>query len=269
MKMVGLTFSKPIFVLILITTLASTLQAKVLKVNGVYQGRNIYIQNPLISDGKYCAVSIYLNDEKIISEPKETSVEVDLSGLEVNEAVNIRIYHHSGCTPRVLNQYVIRPQSKFKFSGISIEGDQLKWETKGEKSGGEIHVQHHINGEWVDVISLNPKGSLSANNYIEKVSHLSGENRYRIRYTEPGGLEFRSDVVKHVSNVEKVDFYPRRVKDYITFNPAKPVKYLIIDMEGNKVKQGNSKVIDCRDLEGNKYYTLLFDNQKERFLKKK
>lgn len=253
----------------LITSLAFSLQAKVLKVSGVYQGKNLFVQNPSLGDGEFCAVSVYLNGEKVIDKPEESSFEIDLSHLEVNAAVNIRIYHHTTCTPRILNQYVIRSQSKFKFASVSVSGDQIKWETKGEKSGGDIHVQHYINGEWIDVVSLDAKGSLSANNYIEKVNHLSGENKYRIRYEEPGGLEFTSDVVEYVSDKEKVEFYPRRVKDYITFSPAKPVKYLIVDMEGNKVMQGNSKIIDCRDLEGNKYYTLLFDNQKERFLKKR
>ena len=76
---------------------------------GAYQGKNLYVQNPMTQDG-WCAVYVEVNGVKVLDslDVQKTAFEIDLKslGIEQGGAVQIRIYHQSDCMPKVLNPEV-------------------------------------------------------------------------------------------------------------------------------------------------------------------
>ena len=259
-----------LFMCLLLFASASVVEGAVIRLSGHYQGTNLFVQNPYVTKAKcFCTTNVYLNDKKIISNPTSTAYEIDLSHLDINADVNIRIYHREGCEPKVLNEHVIKSSSLFEFMKFDINDRMISWETKGEKKNGKYRVEQFINGHWELVELVNGKGSISEDFYQVDVFHYSGVNKFRVIYKEETGATFESEVVSYKSNKKPVRFYPIRVADEITFVADEKVLYEIHDMEDNKVLSGTAYSIDCTSLPGNEYYTLYFDNQKVRFLKKR
>ena len=85
-------------------------------VTGEYQGKNIYVQNPLSKDKlNFCTTEVYLNERLDKTSPKTSAYEIDLSHLEIGSPVFIKIVHKEGCKPKIINPQVIRSKSKFQF----------------------------------------------------------------------------------------------------------------------------------------------------------
>lgn len=259
-----------LFICLLFFSTISLVEGAVIRLSGHYQGTNLFVQNPYLTKNKcFCTTNVYLNDKKIISNPSSTAYEIDLSHLEMNAEVNIRIYHREGCEPKVLNEHVIKSSSLFEFMKFEINDKSISWETKGEKKNGKYKVEQYINGHWELITLVNGKGSISEDFYQVDVFHYSGVNKFRVIYKEDGGGEFQSNEITYKSKKTAVSFYPIRVADEITFVSDEKVLYEVHDIEGKKVLSGTAFSIDCTSLNGNEYYTLYFDNQKVRFLKKR
>ncbi len=242
--------------------------AGTIKLSGTYQGKNIYVQNPFTGNLKdFCTDEVYVNDKLILKSPKSSAFEIDLSYLNLKDAVTIKIIHKDDCLPKILNPQVIQTKSKFAFSSFNIDEDGIHWSTKGERSAGTFYVQQFVNNSWSTIKKVSGRGKPS-DSYNINSEHHSGKNTYRVRYLEEDGQTFYSKEVDFASSKIPVKFYPKRVTDFIYFEPAEPVKYVIYDRYANVVKKGKAAKIDCTDLKGHEQYTIVFDNQTKDFLKK-
>lgn len=238
----------------------------IITLSGVYQGKNLYVQNPFTGNLKdFCVDEVYVNDVKVMSGIKSSVFEIDLSHLKLNDPVEIKITHKDDCIPKVLNQQVIRVTSAFQFISFTVDAENLSWVTKGEKQNGKIFVEQFLNNSWTTVKELPAKGSSTINNYSIPEMHHSGLNKYRIKYLEKDGQVFYSRVVEHMSNKEMVTFYPKRVTNVVFLSRSVPFE--VIDAYGNLVKKGTGNEIDMSDLKEGVYY-LNFDNRTEKVLKK-
>ena len=115
--------------------------AAVLILAGIYQGKNVYIQNPPVSESEFCAEEVYVNDVLVMSKITASAFEVDLSHLKMDETVTVKIVHKEGCKPKVLNPQVLRVNSAFQFNSFIVDEKKLSWSTKGEKAGGKMFIE--------------------------------------------------------------------------------------------------------------------------------
>lgn len=233
---------------------------------GEYQGKNIFVQNPLSGDRiNFCTQSVYLNGELVISQPKTSAFAVDLGHLAVGDAVYIRILHRTDCQPKVINPQVIRSKSPFRFLELTVDGISVNWTAAGEQPYGKYFLEQYRNQKWVNLATVSGKGNFDWNQYTFAPNHHTGENRYRIKYMQGDGELFFSRVATFFHDVEPVSFYPTLVTDKITL--SRESDYSVQDTYGNVLLSGKAVEIPLKQLTAG-LYILLVDNREERFVKK-
>ena len=147
---------------------------------GEYQGKNIYIQNPLSSDKiNFCTAQVFLNERLVNTAPKTSAFEIDLSKLEIGGPVFIKIVHKEDCTPKVINPQVIRSKSKFQFLNVNADALSVHWSTIGELPYGKFFLEHYRNRKWINIETISGKGSFDANQYDILPDHHTGDNKYQ------------------------------------------------------------------------------------------
>lgn len=100
----------------------------VLSIEGSYQGKNLYVQNPEDADGfGYCATKVTVNGNIMPGGTALSAFEIDFSlfNVEIGEPVFIVIEHNDGCKPKILNPEVLLPRSTFNTVDISIQNNGM------------------------------------------------------------------------------------------------------------------------------------------------
>jgi hypothetical protein len=234
--------------------------------NGMYQGKNLYVQNPFASNMKdFCTSEVFVNDKLVSSNLRTSAYEIDLSHLKLNDPVVVRIAHKDDCEPKIINPQVIRVQTNFQFLSSTADDNYLYWSTKGEKPNGKYFIEQFINNKWIIISTINNKGETDLNQYTVSSNHNSGNNKYRIKLLQQDGLIFYSKEINFVSNEEPVTFFPTRVNDKITL--SRETTYEVLDAYGNQITKGKGKEIMLKELTSGLYY-LNIDNRTEKFIKK-
>jgi hypothetical protein len=246
-------------------TNSSKIFAAEMIVNGIYQGTNLFVQNPHDGKNNYCIAEIYLNNKKADFPKNSTAFDIDLSSLTVGATIHLRFVHSDDCLPKIMNMGAIKVREEFQFTSIDATDTKLVWTTKGEKRFGQYFLEAFKNNAWKVEKVLNCKAQAGNNIYEINASHSSGVNKYRIKYLEISGKSVYSPERVYESDAEQVTFYPKSVTQNITF--SKIVKYEVLDVYYNIVMRGNGAMADCTGLKGGTYY-LVFDNRTEKFLKK-
>lgn len=89
-----------------------------LVLEGTFQGKNVFVQNPYSSDGVgFCVQKVEVNGAEVSSKIDASAFEIDLMalGLKEGDEVSIRIVHKSDCLPKILNtNFNSRPNLKYK-----------------------------------------------------------------------------------------------------------------------------------------------------------
>ena len=233
---------------------------------GEYQGKNIYVQNPLSTDRiNFCTSEVYLNEKLINSSPKTSAFVIDLSHLNIGDPVFIKIVHKDGCIPKIINPQVIRSKSKFQFLNVFADALSIHWSTTGELPYGKFFVEHYKNKKWVNIQTLNGKGAFDANQYTIKPEHHTGDNKYRIKHVQNDNKIFFSRVFDYFHDVEPISFFPTLVVDKITL--SRESDYAVVDSYGNQITEGKGQVIDLNNLKEGLYF-LYVDNREGKFVKK-
>lgn len=237
-----------------------------LVLNGAYQGKNLYVQNPFTVNMKdFCTIEVYVNSEKVMSQIKSSAYEIDLSYLAINEPLTIEIVHKSDCKPKVLNSQVIRLNSNLQFANLVATESAISWSTKGEKQGDKMYLEQFLYNTWINLKEIQAKGSSSNSSYSAESHHTSGINKYRIKYLDKDGTAFYSRILEFQSVVPEITFYPKRVSNKIYL--SRGADYEITDENGTILNKGKGKEIPCETLKEGIYY-LNIDNKTEKFLKK-
>jgi hypothetical protein len=171
--------------------------AAIFVISGIYQGKNVFIQNPSLNDDgvTFCANDVYVNDVKVMSNITTGAFEIDLSAIRVSAQITIKITHKDGCRPRVLNPQVIRPASMFHFNSFQVDKDHFIWSTRGEKPRGKYLLEYYENDKWMLVKEIPAKGSIILNNY-DTDGVLPGAQKYRLKLVEAEGRVHFSQIVE-------------------------------------------------------------------------
>jgi hypothetical protein len=232
---------------------------------GVYQGKNLYVQNPLVpGQTRYCTLNVYVNGTMLLTDPRSSSYEIDLSRFSLNTPVEVRIVHSPECKPKIINPSVIKALGKFQFVGVSVDASLIRWNSVGETASSIYYVERYINNNWITlkIITAQKTGN---NTYAIEVRHNTGNNRYRVKHQELDGQFYYTQSVDFQNIIYRAKFYPKNVMNKIYFTAD--VNYEIFDIKKTLVKRGRGREIDASALKRGVYY-LVFDSQTEQFLKK-
>ena len=249
-------------------------QGGVIILEGNYQGKNLYVQNPFGSGGVgFCVTEVLVNGNITTDETNSSAFEIDFKShkLAIGEKIEVKIKHKEDCRPKVLNPEVLKPKSTFEVISMTIDKQgNLKWSTKSETGKLSFAVEQFRWNKWVKVGEVDGLGTTSINNYSFKITPHSGKNQVRVRQTDYSGQPRLSKPVDFTSEVPDITFAPLKVSKEITFlSSEKPYEtmYEIYDQYGNVVKRGFGSKIDASNLSKGGYF-LNFDNKMGEFLKK-
>jgi len=241
--------------------LGQTLIAK-----GVYRGKNIYVQNPYIPvSKKYCITSIELNGRVVIAAPESSAVQVDLSGLQLDDDVTIIIHHFDECSPKVLNREVLDSGTNFHFVQTLADDASISWVTNGEEPGkAGFIVEKKKMQKWAPVAEVTAKGNLDANQYSIGIEYYSGLNEFRIHYLSADQDQY-SDEFSFYSAQDPISFFPVDDVDNL-LSLSRSTDYIIKNANGKVVMQGVGMDINVEHLPYGEY-TLIIENHEESFYK--
>ncbi len=263
-----------ILILSLILSNKGFAQGGVIILEGNYQGKNLYVQNPFGSGGVgFCVTEVLVNGNITTDETNSSAFEIDFKPhkLAIGEKVEIKIKHKDDCKPKVLNPEVLKPKSTFEVISMSVDKDgTIKWSTKSETGKLAYAIEQFRWNKWVKVGEADGVGTPSTNNYIFKVAPHSGKNQVRVRQTDYSGQPRLSKPVDFVSEISEVTFAPVKASKDINFLAnEKPIEtmYEIYDQYGNIVKRGFASTIDVSNLAKGGYF-LNYDNKMGEFIKK-
>lgn len=252
-------------------------QGSVIILEGNYQGKPLYVQNPFGSGGVgFCVTEVKVNGNITTDETNSSAFEIDLKPWKLNlgDKVEIRIFHKDGCKPKVLNPEVLKPKSTYEIVSMSAEKDgTFKWTTKSETGKLAYVVEQFRWNKWVKVGEVEGNGTPSTNDYSFKISPHSGKNQLRVRQTDYSGQPRPSKSVDFMSENPEAEFGPLKTSKDINFfakgRSEKPVEtmYEIYDQYGNIVKKGFGSKVDVSNLPKGGYF-LNYDNKMGEFVKK-
>ena len=253
----------------LIIFLTSAKAAGVIVLEGNYQGKNLYIQNPFAgSSVGFCVFEVRINDRVTSDETNSSAFEIDFSAfqLEIGAPVEVKILHKGDCKPKVLNPEVLKSKSTFETVNINIEPNGiLKWSTKGETGKLPFVIEQFRWNKWVNIGEVDGQGTPGENNYSFKIKAHSGENQLRVKQVDYTGKPRYSPAAKFKSTLPEVTFSPIKVAKEIIFTGE--TMFEIYDHYGNIVKKGFAPKIDVSNLSKGIYY-INYDSKMDQFVKK-
>ncbi len=248
-------------------------QDKLFSVEGSYQGKNLFVNNPPQSDGfGYCVSKVSVNGDILPASIQNSSFEVDFSlfNLKIGDPVYVVLEHAQGCAPSFINPEVLLPKSTFVCTKIKADkSGTITWETKDEKGSLDFIIEQYRWNRWVEVGQVKGTGKSQANTYTFQMIPCSGENKIRVSQIDNSGEKRSSSSCSFVSAVPKVKKSPSRVTDNIYFKASGKrvkTKFEIYDAFGNLLKVGFSDMVDCTNLLDGVYF-INFDNSTEKFIK--
>jgi hypothetical protein len=270
MKKLFVLFFSVLFSLVKLTAQSGA----VILLEGNYQGKNLYIQNPFGSNSVgFCVNEVKVNGNITTDETNSSAFEIDLKQhkLNIGEKVEIKIFHKEDCKPKVLNPEVLKPKSTFEVISMNVDKDgTFSWSTKSETGILTYVIEQYRWNKWVKIGEASGVGTPVTNNYTFKIIPHSGKNQVRVRQTDYSGQPRLSKTAEFVSDVPDISFAPIKVKSDINFVAnGKPVEtmYEIYDQYGNIVKKGYGDKIDVTNLSKGGYF-LNYDNKMGEFVKK-
>jgi hypothetical protein len=270
---------KNIIYLFLLFVTANTINAQggVIILEGNYQGKNLFVQNPFQSGGVgFCVNEVKVNGNIATDEVTSSAFEIDLKPhkLNIGDKVEIKIFHKEDCKPKVLNPEVLKPKSTFEVVSMTVDKEgTVKWTTKSETGKLAFAIEQFRWNKWVKVGEIDGVGTPTSNEYSFKVVTHSGKNQIRVRQTDYSGQPRLSKPVEVLTDVPEIEYAPIKASKDVNFflkgKSDKPFEtmYEIYDQYGNIVKKGFGSKVDVSNLPKGAYF-LNYDNKMGEFVKK-
>ena len=250
--------------LLLISSFWVSAQQNELVLTGVYNGKNLYVQNPIAPNLKdYCTQEVYVNGELVFQNPRSSAFTINLAHLSTKDPVEIKILYSEGCMPKIINPQVVRALASFKYLAVNVDTAAVSWTTNNQQKGGKFFIEQWHNERWMPVATVSAE--VDQARYSTAVSHNSGTNRYRIKFLQDDGEMYYSNVQEYSSAQEPISFTPTRVSDKIFL--SQNTDYEVTDTGGKQLLKGKGNEIFVGNLSTGVYY-LKIDNRVEKFFKK-
>jgi hypothetical protein len=238
---------------------------------GNYQGKNLYVQNPFAGSGVgFCAIKVEVNGQVTTDEINSSAFEIDFTNLQlkIGDKVSVKIEHKDDCKPKVLNPEVLKPKSTYEVTSMSASPDgTVKWTTTGEQGKLPFIIEQFRWNKWVKVGEVDGNGTPGANNYSFKVPTHFGENQVRLKQVDYTSQPRYSKPTKFQASSSEVTCPTLKVNKQLDFVGGETM-YEIYDKFGNIVKKGFGANVDVTNLAVDVYY-LNYDNKTTEFMRKK
>lgn len=243
-----------------------------IKLEGIFQGENLFVMNPFAATGVgFCIYEVTVNGQITTDEINSSAFEIDLSVFQLKEGdpVTVVIKHKDGCNPKVLNPDVLKPRSTFNIVSIKLNKTGiLKWTTTGEKGSLPFIVEQFKWKKWTRVAKIKGKGTPSTNTYTCNVNLHSGTNKFRVKQIDYSKRPRYSPDVTYRNLAPPVKFTPgdgQKVGSQLIF--SRNTAYEVYDYFGKLRMKGAAKVVDIRKLPTGQYF-LNYDNASVTFEKR-
>lgn len=237
--------------------------AQTVVLEGRYQGKNLYIQNPH-SDSGFCTSYFTINGKAYPGPLSEAfEIRLDTLGLKLHDTLKVVLHHHPNCKPKVLQDHS-SPKITFEILSISVsDSGLLKWTTTKEYGKLPFIIEQFRWNKWVKIGEVEGQGNALHNSYSFQVIPHSGENRVRVK--QSGLKSIISPVVTFKSRIQEPKFecVPAGMLMLNT-----PTMYEIYDKNGNLLMKGFGSKIDVKKLKPDVYY-INYDNKTTSFIRSK
>ncbi|MDD4150475.1 MAG: hypothetical protein PHE33_10645 [Bacteroidales bacterium] len=256
---------------ILMLFVSTGIKADEMSLKGIYQGKDLYIINPMLDMGEeYCAYEVLVNkiefDDAINSSAFRISL--DFAGLQFGQEYEVVIKHHENCTPKLVNPEVLKPLSTYSVNNYEIGyNDILNFTTQNESGKLTFYVEEFRWDKWSVRGTIPGEGGPEDRTYSQKVYPYNGENMFRIYQIDHLNRKFYSDTI--VINIDKnpvlVTCPLNKVKNEISFSAI--TYYAVINEYGEELIRGSGDIVNVSDLKKGEYF-LNFENEYIVFKKK-
>lgn len=240
---------------------------KKLVIEGVYQQKNLFVQNYYTKNIGFCALEVKVNGNITTDELNSSAFEIDLSSLNLKygDKLFIEIYHKSDCVPKILNVEDVRPKSTFVILAAHGTSDGLiTWITEDENGALPYIIEQFKWNKWISVGEVIGKGTPDRHTYTFKAFLTSGENKFRIKQVGFNNIVRYSNEIIIQSTKSRVSFSKNKNSTEIQF--SEETAYEIYDIYGNIIKRGFGKSVDISNIDKGTYY-LCYDKEVAEFKK--
>lgn len=252
---------KTLFATCLFALAAISVSAEVVVISGVYQGKDLYVQNPTTSSGVgFCVFEVLVNNNITSDEVNSPAFAVDLAawGLKINDPVEVILRCKEKCEVKIINPQVIYPNSTFEIVNMAVTPEGLiTWTTKSESSAIPFVIEQFRWNRWMKVGEVLGKGDVASTNYAFQAKLHSGTNTFRVYQIDHKGQRV-SQEVKVESATPAVNIKSTKINNSIEFSAE--TDYEIYSEYGSLVKSGRGNVVDTSKFFKGKYY-VSFDNK--------
>jgi hypothetical protein len=260
---------KALFSTLFLLTTCLLAQAEVLVISGIYQGKDLYVKNPVTSGGiGFCIFEVQVNGNITSDEVNSPAFAVDLAvwGLKQGDPVEIVLRMKENCDVKIINPEVIYPNATFEVTSINLDPDgRLEWKTVKETASIPYIIEQFRWNKWTKVGEVIGTGKATENTYTFQANLHSGMNTFRVYQLDYKGQRF-SQEVKVMSATPEVSIKNTRVTNSIEF--SKETDFEIYSEFGALVKSGRGSTVDTSKFYKGKYY-VSYDNKGGVLIEKK
>ena len=245
------------FLLILaLSFLASaSAMAEVVIISGIYQGKDLYVKNPMTADGAgYCVFEVLVNGQVTADQLNSASFAVDLAiwKLNIGDALEIVLRCKEHCEVKILNPEVIYPSSTFKITSCTLSPTgAMEWKTQNESTPLNFVIEQFRWNKWTKVGEVKGKGKPEECSYNFPVNLHSGTNTVRIYQMDYKG-QHSSDEYKVVNSTPEVKIKSTKISNSIEFSAI--TDYEVVSEFGTMITSGRGASIDASKFTKGKYY---------------
>lgn len=243
--------------------------AEVIVLSGVYQGKDVYVKNPVTSSGVgYCIFEVLVNNNTTSDEVNSPAFAIDLSawGFKIGDPVEIILRCKEKCDVKIINPEVIYPNSTFEITNITLSSTgALKWETKSETTPIPYIIEQFKWNRWIKVGEVMGLGKADKNSYTFQATLTSGTNVFRVLQVDHKGQR-TSQEVRCESPSAAITIKSMKVSNTLEFSDE--TDFEIYSEYGTLVKSGRAKVVDMSKFFKGNYY-VSFDNKGGQIIEKK
>lgn len=258
-----------ILLLLMLALTASGLFAEVVIISGIYQGKDLYVKNPMTADGAgYCVFEVLVNGNVTADQVNSASFAVDLAiwKLAQGDALEIVLRCKENCDVKILNPEVIYPNSTFKVASMKIDPTGgMTWTTEAESAVLTFVIEQFKWNKWIKVGEVKGQGKPESTSYTFPVKLHSGLNTFRLYQMDYKG-QHTSEEYKVESVTPEVKIKNPRISDRIEFSAE--TDFEVVSEFGAMVTAGRGQYIDASKYFKGKYY-VNFDNKVGSIVEKK
>lgn len=250
---------------------ASSLSAATVEISGIYQGQDLFVQNPILDNGSgHCAARVLVNGQPTADRLDSYAFAVDLGAFELalGSEVVVVIETKSDCGVKVINPQVLEVRSTcaYAFSGLDLEGQSLSWKTNGESGALPFVVQQYRWGRWSVVGEVAGKGGGVENSYAIAVDVHHGENRFRIYQQDDESRNYSDPITVVNEIVSEVRITTEKVNKTLDF--SEETEYEVYNAYGQLALKGSGASVDVTALDKGTYYVNYGNHTGEAFHKR-